>query len=589
MSYQDLSPSPQDAPGRPRRLVAALATAVLTLVWVHALAALLRVLGPAGAPLGAAALTTATLVVTLLGSLGWSRLEPAEGATVTLGFALAATLVLEAHTPGSWFAALAIAPVAAPFHLLGRRLAQRLPSQLDREAGRRPLVATLWLVLALVTLVQMGRLSNFMTDPSYDWYLSTRNPFWAKHECLPAYLFGAELTARGEPNPYDAVHYPGLNPQARPMTRVEGMVVEDPFQYPPQFLLLPRLALAITPDYATARLLWFAGQTTFFLAVAVMLAQWVGGRTGRRALLLIPLALSAFPMLHALQFGQLHLAAIALAVAAMLAFEIGRPALGGGMLALAILGKIFPGILLLPLLARRRWNALAWTAAFGLALTLVSWAVLGPAPFIAFFEYQWPRLGDGSAFAFGEAWPELRELMIADNQGAYGLATKLAALGFSPLADPSALLAVSRLYGLAVLALAGFVSLRLVHATRKHRATAWLALLGLGSMASAGAFGDYVPLTACWLLTLLATRPIGSVDDRGRSIFLAVCWLFFYTLLGTTPLGEWFDPRWMIPLSAVAVLLLFTLFGRTLAEAAADPHPVEVARRLDETRAVPMA
>lgn len=590
MPFRDMPtlPSPTTAPGRPRRWIAALPTAILTLIWVHALAALLRALGPADIPLAAVPLTWAALTVAVLGSLGWARLEPAEGAIVTLCLGLAATLVLEAQVPGSWFAALAIAPVAAPIHLLGRQLAERLPLRLDRAPCNRPVATTLWAALALLTLVQMGRLSSFMTDPSFDWYLSTRNPFWAKHECLPAYLYGAELAGRGEPNLYDAAHYPGLNPEAHPMTRVEGMAVEDPFQYPPQFLLLPRLALAITPDYPTARLLWFAGQTTFFLAVAVALALWVGGRTGRRALLLIPLALSAFPMLHALQFGQFHLAAIALAIAAMLAFEMGRPALGGGMLAVAILGKIFPGVLLLPLFARKRRDALAWTAAFGLAITLAAWAMLGPAPFTAFFDYQWPRLVDGSAFAFGEAWPELRELVIADNQGAYGLATKLAALGVAPLADPAVLLAVSRLYGLLVLALAGFVALRLVHATRKHRATAWLALLGLGSMASAGAFGDYVPLTACWLLTLLATHPRGTVGGRGRVIFLATCWLFFYTLLGTTPLGQWFDPWWMIPLSAVAVLLLFALFGRTLAEAAADPHPVEVARRLDETRMVPV-
>ena len=46
-----------------------------------------------------------------------------------------------------------------------------------------------------------------------------RHPFWAKHECMSAYVHGAELALRGEDNVYAAAHYLGLNQQATPKNR----------------------------------------------------------------------------------------------------------------------------------------------------------------------------------------------------------------------------------------------------------------------------------------------------------------------------------------------------------------------------------
>ena len=54
-----------------------------------------------------------------------------------------------------------------------------------------------------------------------------------------------------------------------------------------------------------------------------------------------------------------------------------------------------------------------------------------------------------------------------------------------------------------VLIFAAFVTLRRRAAPRIWWATTWLALLGLASLASPGAWGDYIPVTAVWLLSLL--------------------------------------------------------------------------------------
>lgn len=243
-------------------------------------------------------------------------------------------------------------------------------------------------------------------------------------------------------------------------------------------------------------------------------------------------------------------------MAAILAFEARRPAAGGAMLAAAISAKLFPGLLLVPLLVQRRWRALAWTAGFAAGFALLGLMVLGPSPYVAFLDYQLPRLADGQAFAFGDAWPEVRELLIADNQGAFGLVLKLRAMGAGFLGE-SAPRYAARIFGLAILLLTALFARRQSQAPRHLRAAGWLAILGLGAMTSPGAFGDYVPLTATWLLTLVA-----GVYGRGWrwAVPLSVCWLFQYTVLGTAPIGQWADTQLMIPLSGVGALLMLGLY-----------------------------
>ena len=546
------------------RFVATAAAAVAAIVWTHTLAALLRHLGPQEAPLAALPLTLAAALVALTGNFTWSLRSTISDVSIgTMAGALSAAGIAQL-VPGSLSAALALVPVGAAVSVGGGWLARRLPAELGRARKRRRAVAVLWALLAVLAVVQMGRLATYMTDPSSDWFLTTRTPLWAKHECMPAYFQGAELAQHGE-DPYDPSHYPGLNREAEPTTAMEGMTPEDPYLYPPQFLLLPRLGMAFTHDYATLRVLWFGVQVSLFVGVATWLALWIGGRPGRLGLWLLPALLVAFPTLHSFQFGQFHLATVALAVAAFLCFESGRRAVGGGLLATAVLAKMFPAMLLIPLLARRKFRELAWTAGLGLAFTALALAVLGPAPFVAFLGDHLPRLGDGSAFAFHEVWPEAASLLINDNQGPYGLVLKLGLLGVPGMHEVTAA-RVGRVFSLVVLALALLWGLRRFRerlGARRGRgrlagAAGWLALLGLASLASPGAWGDYVPVTAVWLLTLLA---VPMVQSRRAAFLLAPVWLFQGTLLGTMPLGEWAPPVPMAILSGLGAVMLLGLFG----------------------------
>lgn len=398
--------------------------------------------------------------------------------------------------------------------------------------------------------------------------LTTANPFWHGHECLPAYLYGAELAERGDANLYAASHWPGLDPAATPDTRMQEMAVEDPYQYPPQFLLLPHLATRFSDHYPTVRTVWFAFNLSLFVAAFAALALWVGGRAGRTALWMLPAVLASFPVLHDLQFGQVHLLAVAAAALAMAAFASRRRATGGALLAAAVLAKMFPAVLLLPLLARRRFRDLAWTAGFGVAFTVLALAVFGPAPFVAFFDHHLPRLGNGAAFAFDEAWPEVAELLVVDNQGAFGLARKLGA-------GKAAAVVVSKWFTLAVLAVAALVGWRRrrdendvprLDVPRLAEAAGWLALLGLASMTSPGAWGDYVPVTAVWLLALLA-GPALAAQGRSRRLAwaLAPVALLQWFLLGTMPIGDWAPIALMLPAATAGLLSMLALFAATLA------------------------
>lgn len=549
-----------------RRFVAALMAIAASVVWTHGLAALLRSFGPADAPLAAVGLTLLAAGASALAALWLPRGSLLAGTVAAVSSAVALILV----APGAWAGALALVLVVPATTALARALAARIPDGIDRVVSARPLLAGSWAVLALLGLVQTARLTTTMTDPSVPFILTTTNPFWAGHQCLPAYLYPAELAARGENNVYASHHYPALDASAKP-TSALTMTIEDPFQYPPQFLLLPTLALRLTHNFATLRVVWFAIQLSLYAGAFGALASWIGGRAGRFATWMLPITLAAFPMSHNFQFGQFHLPAIALAVLAMCAFAHNRNTAGGLLLAVAVLAKVFPVVLVPLLLAAKRWRAVAWTAAWGTAATVLALAVLGTAPFVAFFDYHLPRLADGSAFAFDEAWPEISDLVIADNQGMYGLARKLGAS--KPVAGW-----VGRVFLIAVLVLSAVVGLRSGRPSRWSRATTWLGLLGLGSLASAGAWGDYVPSTAVWLLALLVAIPLAST--RWRIAFGGIAVLEWF-LLGTMPIGEWAEPAVMVPIAALGSVGMLVLFlAITLRPAEAWMRPLVTADSL---------
>jgi hypothetical protein len=523
--------------------------------------------------------TLSALLIGGVSSLEWSG--PWRALFVTQAAALISIVAIGCLNARALSPALTLMPLAALTSWLAIVIRRRTPvGFLGVLRGSRAWRAV-WAVSSLLAVVQMARLSTYVSNPESDWFVTTDNPFFAKHECANAYVYAAELNERGERDVYDPIHYPGLNPDAEPQTQMVGMAPEDPFQYPPPFLMLPQLAMSMTHDYAAIRSVWYALNVTLCLGTVLLLSLWVGRSTRWRSLLLAPLMAVAFPVLHNFQYGQFHFAAVALAVLGMLALETRRRTLGGALLASAISAKVFPVFLLVPLLSQKRFADVTRVAIFGLFFAGLGWMTLGPSPYAAFFELHLPRLSSGAAFAFGEAWPEVADLLIAGNQGIPGMVTKVQNLGVNFLGDGAAS-AINHLYVLLLLPLFWVSARAAADMSSQEKAAFWIGVLGLASLASAGAWADYVPLSGVWALIFLipefAHRPVL------RAILLA-CGFLQISLVGTVPLGPFASASWMFPLSLLSGLSL--LFILTLAASA--PIPTRSRRQSGDNQTRPLA
>ncbi|MCP4685889.1 MAG: DUF2029 domain-containing protein [bacterium] len=536
--------------GFERKVIAFSIVTTVGVILIHALSMMLRKTWvpdaiPAAHEFVFAA--TAAMLVSLGLSLRWSGLIPQIIGALSSSTAAAVVLALAVDSLQS--AVLAVPIVCLPAALIAHRMSERLPVWLDGTYQRFPVRSILWALLMLITVTQTSRLSSWVTDSNEEWMITTDHPLFAGHLCMTAYIYAADLNRQGVANIYDRDHYPGMNPEAVVNTSIANLNPEDPYQYPPQFLLLPRLAIALTDDFEVIKIFWLLVQALFFGFLAWSVARFIGGEVGLRAALLIPLLWISFPVLSNLQYGQFHLMSILLAVAAMMWFARGKMHIGGAALAFAVLSKAAPGILLIYLLARRRWRELGWTLAYVAAFSFLALAIIGPQPFEAFFAYQLPSLQDGSAFAFDAVWPELRNLIIAGNQSPFAFIQKLDALGI-PGMTASLAKFTHLFYTLVVVAFA-FIASR-IEGDRHRQLLIWLALLNLAAMISKGAWGDYIPIGTIWLMTFMVKDMWSTVRQR---VLMAVMWVFMFLSLGVLPLPGLDNPTVFISLAGIGMLL----------------------------------
>jgi hypothetical protein len=503
-----------------------LSPALVQGVW-RSLAQAIRVEVPTGAvepvslSYAALAVTLAVLLVHGTSSRRW--LPGAVGGVLCVPAALLAAR----GGPAVGVVLIALLGVTLAATLLLPWLIHRLPGALDGLALRRKGVAALMLVLALATVAQTTRLGVFMGDATRtDLSLVPEVPFLASHSCLTAYVEGARLAAEGAENLYDAGHWPELSGSTQSAEAAAGYAPLhlDAFAYPPPFLLLPRLVLSPLGDFAAQRALWFALNALLIAAGMFTLSRWLGGRAGVRALLLAPLLWCSQATLVTLQVGNVHVAVVVAAMLSLVAFESKRPALGGALLAFAVLAKLSPGVLVLVLVVQRRHREVAWTLAFGAGYLLLTLAWFGPAPFAAFLSYELPRLGSGEALAF-LAGPE----SVAINLAPFGLPFKLAALGLD-LGDAWAIarnINVVFTLAIVVLAIVGARRVRLGDRSEPQaNAVLFTALLTLAALRSPLA-PAYVSFGLLWLLTLRA--------DEVRGWAGALAMVAVWTVVAYTP------------------------------------------------------
>lgn len=428
--------------------------------------------------------------------------------------------------------------------------------------------AALSIAGGLVLLVMLVRLAIFAQAPAplpaSSWSVMPWNAFVTRHACATAYWKAATEVER-TPNVYapSMFDFGRVDANGRPIPLYIGPYAVDPYEYPPTFLLLPRLLALVTPDFPAFRLVWGALATLVTILGVAVVARRIDRENATRSLWLAPLALLPLGILTTFQGGNAQLFFVVLGMLAMLAFERGRHPIGGLLLGYAIVGKLFPGLLLVYLIVRRDWRAVAWTAGWSAVLTLVTIADVGWAPFAAFLEHV-PKL------LSGEAFPMLRFPGPSDvSLSVPGLVLKLKRFGGPDL--PFVALKIAGWVYSAII-LWATVRLALRPVSPQLAPLAWLVVLGLATLRSPFLPG-YGVFQGAWIATiLLALR----WQDRPARWLLLALWA---SLLWMTA-GPQTTPLWVISAATTvqiaAILTLFALAVR-IGRRAAARGPLEAA------------
>ncbi len=348
-----------------------------------------------------------------------------------------------------------------------------------------------------VALVELGRLTVFMIDPAQVAYsIQPGNTWRVRHSCVSAYWVACQEVDDGA-DVYRLQRYEPPRDAAGNRQRItmDGFVL-DAYEYPPPFLVVPRLIANAAPTFLRFRTVWFALQLMTVAAGLVLVASRIGGVTGAYVLALSGFVLAPYATITTLQIGNAQLAFVALPMVAMVLFDRQRPIGGGALLAYATVSKLYPALLVLYLLLRRDWRGAAWTVGMGAAIVALSLADIGWTPYVAFLDHL-PRLLSGEAFP-AMALPE----GMALNQSVPGLPLKLTLFGLAP-----ATLAWARVAGWLYTPVLLWATVRLARGRfdREDEPLAWLTVVLLATYRSTF-LPQYGVFPGLWLVVLLAAR-----------------------------------------------------------------------------------
>lgn len=372
-----------------------------------------------------------------------------------------------------------------------------LAPELDARAASRAL-KIIALVAAIGALIQVARITAYIVDPSRpDFSFAPSSQWEVRHSCLTAYHIAGEA-APTAPNLYADSLYsiPTADPTQVRKARRLGPFSVDVFEYPPPFLLLPRFLHTAAPDFLSLRTAWFGLVGLFGLFGMLAIGRLMGPVAGTRALLLAPLVWLAIPTLSMIQKGNVQFLIIVMSMVAMLLFSRGRWAAGGALLGFASVSKLYPTLLLVYLVAGKRWRAVGWTAAFSMAFVAVSLLDTGWGPYRAFVGHL------GGLFS-GESFPAFRNpAAVAINFSVPGLVFKLKLFDVPGMTFGTAK-AVGWIYTVAVAPLVFLAGRRL---RNQANPIAWLAVLVLATLRSPFLPQAYAAFPPIWLLVLMAAK-----------------------------------------------------------------------------------
>ena len=282
----------------------------------------------------------------------------------------------------------------------------------------------------------------------------------------------------------------------------EGSGPAPGFLYGPFFavLLLPFAKLA--PDVASW--VWLAVELAATAALVVLAARVARPVSGRVSALFTFVALTAFPLVHNLHWGQVSALLGVLALGAAAGHLGGRPALAAWLLAAATAIKGYPALLLAPLLLTGPWRAAAHFAVASAVLGLgVPAALIGPGETLATYRHALVELA--SLDAPGGAWRD------APNKQVLG-AVLARWSGVAGTAARVALVAVAWLWAAANLALA---ARRAADGSRGGRLEAWVLVVLSLPLVVSPSWPHY--------LVLLPFAQLALATSRGRDPLAVAC------------------------------------------------------------------
>jgi hypothetical protein len=368
-------------------------------------------------------------------------------------------------------------------------------------------------VISILAVVWLLGTATFILNVK-DTRFVRRDMLGVNHNCFTAYATAAYLASTGAENIYSPYHYASASalPSSTPIHKeVLGIFRVDEFLYPPPFLILPYGLLVIFKSFFLMRTVWFVLTVITVTAALVGGAWWCGAFRSQYLLLLFPLLFCA-PTVHTtLQIGNVHILVIAISLLAMIAFEEDHPLVGGALLGLATVTKVWPAILVIHLLMQRRWNAVFYWVMAVAVYTFSAFLLFGPAPYQDFITYGLPRVQSGEAFAHMRWYLPT----VAENMSIFGIPHKLYALGLlpsePPLLSPVLAWSFTVLIGMIIIAM-GLRGGGGTQRNDKHRLIQvqfWLALLTLVQLRSPFLPWHYGVISTLWLLLFLAASRRG--------------------------------------------------------------------------------
>jgi hypothetical protein len=166
----------------------------------------------------------------------------------------------------------------------------------------------------------------------------------------------------------------------------------DTYKYPPTFQLLiaPLSGLNFTAAFTLWRwmnlMLLVLTLGWLLRGFQIPLRSWAGA-----ALLVLTLSLEA--VFDTVRFGQLDIVILALAAAALLAVRTERDGVSGAWIGIAASIKVYPLLLVVPALARRRWRTFIGMLAASTVVAVLSIALFGWHVHRQFIVEVLPRTG----------------------------------------------------------------------------------------------------------------------------------------------------------------------------------------------------